>query len=61
VATEPAFSLVGLTDERRPREVVSALEWAEIRGLASDGVSRREISDRGTRSTTAPISTAFSG
>ena len=34
-----------LTDERRPREVVSALEWAEIRALASDGVSQRQISD----------------
>jgi hypothetical protein len=39
VATEPAFRLVGLIDERRPGEVVSALEWAEIRALASDGVS----------------------
>jgi hypothetical protein len=60
VATEPAFILVGLTDERRPREVVSALEWAEIGALASDGVSQREISDRGIGPTTAPISTAFS-
>jgi transposase len=46
VATEPAFRLVGLIDERRPGEVVSALEWAEIRALASDGISQREIARR---------------
>jgi transposase len=46
VATEPAFRLVGLIDERRPGEVVSALEWAEIRALARDGVSQREIARR---------------
>jgi len=28
-------------DERRLGEVVSALEWAEIGTLASDGVSQR--------------------
>jgi transposase len=46
VATELAFRLVGLIDERRPGEVVSALEWAEIRALASDGISQREIARR---------------
>jgi transposase len=33
-------------DERRLGEVVSALEWAEIRALASDGVSQRQIAER---------------
>ena len=46
MATEPAFRLVGLIDERRPEEVVSALEWAEIRALAKDGLSQREIARR---------------
>lgn len=46
MATELAFRLVGLIDERRPGEVVSALEWAEIRALAKDGVSQREIARR---------------
>jgi transposase len=46
VATELAFTLVGLIDERRPGEVVSALEWAEVMALARDGVSQREIARR---------------
>jgi transposase len=29
-----------------PGEVVSALEWAEIRALGQDGVSKREIARR---------------
>ena len=41
-----AFRLVGLIDERRPGEVVSAFEWAEIRAFARDGVSQREIARR---------------
>ena len=46
VATGLAFRLVGLIDERRPGEVVSALEWAELRALAKDGMSQREIARR---------------
>ena len=46
MATEPALRLVVLIDERRPGEVLSALEWAEIRALAKDGVSQREIARR---------------
>ena len=46
VATEPAFRLVVLIDERRLGEVVSALEWAEIRALGRDGVSQRQIAKR---------------
>jgi transposase len=46
VATGPAFRLVGFIDERRLGEVVSALEWAEIRALAKDDVSQREIARR---------------
>jgi hypothetical protein len=37
VATEPAFRLVVLSDERRLGEVVRALEWAEIRALERTG------------------------
>lgn len=43
---EPALRLVGVVDERRPGEVVSALEWAEIRALTRDGVSQRLIAKR---------------
>jgi hypothetical protein len=46
VVTGVGLRLVVLSDERRPGEVVSALEWAEIRALASDGVSQRQIAER---------------
>jgi transposase len=46
LATGAGFRLVVFSDERRPGEVVSALEWAEIRALASDGVSQRQIAMR---------------
>jgi transposase len=35
-----------MIDERRLGEVVSALDWAEIRTLAGDGVSQRQIAAR---------------
>jgi transposase len=35
-----------LLSTRRPEEVRSALEWAQVRALAADGVSQREIAKR---------------
>jgi DNA invertase Pin-like site-specific DNA recombinase len=46
VATDAGLRLLVVVDERGPGEVVSALEWAEIRALASDGVSQRKIGRR---------------
>jgi hypothetical protein len=42
VATGAVSTLVVIGDEEA-REVRSALEWAQVRALAADGVSQREI------------------
>jgi hypothetical protein len=37
---------VVVDSDRRAREVRGALEWAQVRALATDGVSQREIAAR---------------
>jgi transposase len=46
VATGAGLRLVVSAMSGRPEEVVSALEWAEIRALARDGVWQRQIAKR---------------
>jgi transposase len=38
--------IVGSLSTRRPREVRSAVDWAEVRAMHADGVKKREIARR---------------
>jgi transposase len=46
VASVSAFTVGDVVDDWRVEEVRSALEWAQVRALAADGVSQREIARR---------------
>lgn len=46
VVSVSAFMVGDVVDDRRAEEVRSALEWAQVRALAADGVSQREIAAR---------------
>jgi hypothetical protein len=46
VASVSALTVGDVVDDWRAGEVRSALEWAQVRALAADGVSQREIAGR---------------
>jgi transcriptional regulator with XRE-family HTH domain len=46
VVSVSAFTVGDVVDDWRAGEVRSALEWAQVRALAADGVSQREIAGR---------------
>jgi IS30 family transposase len=46
VASVSAFTVGDVVEDWRAGEVRSALEWAQVRALAADGVSQREIAGR---------------
>ncbi len=63
MATEPASTLAALCErDEEAEEVRSAMEWAQVRTMAADGVSQREIAARlgiTAPRLTAPFQAAF--